>query len=258
MKLKSKLLLALLATSSAAFAQTAPAAPEVTYNVGVVSQYRYRGLAQTKGQPALQGGVDYANASGYYAGAWASQIQWIKDASQTSNPYTGNTELDLYGGYKFKSSDIDYDVGFLRYQYIGNTLGNAVTSTSYTQYGNANTNEVYVAATSGAYTFKLSNTLSNLFGYSNSKNSDYLEVAANYDLGGGITLTPHLGRQIVARNGNLSYTDGSLTVAKDMGNGLTATAAAIVTNAKSTSFNSNSTSYAAGKSAVVLGLKYGF
>ena len=55
MKLKSKLLLALLATSSAAFAQTAPAAPEVTYNVGVVSQYRYRGLAQTKGLPALQG-----------------------------------------------------------------------------------------------------------------------------------------------------------------------------------------------------------
>ena len=48
MKLKSKLLLALLATSSAAFAQTAPAAPEVTYNVGVVSQYRYRGLARSE------------------------------------------------------------------------------------------------------------------------------------------------------------------------------------------------------------------
>ena len=254
MKLKSKLLLALLATSSAAFAQTAPAAPEVTYNVGVVSQYRYRGLAQGKGQPALQGGVDYANASGYYAGAWASQIQWIKDAS--NNPsgvnYSGNTELDLYGGYKFESSGVAYDVGFLRYQYVGNDLGKS------TIYKNANTNEVYVAATSGAYTFKISNTLSNLFGYSNSKNSDYLEVAANYDLGGGITLTPHLGRQIVAGNGNLSYTDGSLTVAKDMGNGLTATAAAIVTNAKSISFNSNSTSYAAGKSAVVLGLKYGF
>jgi len=258
MKLKSKLLLALLATSSAAFAQTAPAAPEVTYNVGVVSQYRYRGLAQTKGQPALQGGVDYANAGGYYLGAWASQIQWIKDASQTNNPYTGNTELDLYGGYKFKSSGVDYDVGYLRYQYIGNTLGNAVTSSSYTQYANANTNEVYIAATSGAYTFKFSNSLGNLFGNVNSKNSDYLELTANYDMGSGITLSPHIGRQIVAGNGNLSYTDGSLTVAKDLGNGLTATAAAIVTNAKSTAFNSNSTSYATGKSAVVVGLKYGF
>jgi len=258
MKLKSKLLLALLATSSAAFAQTAPAAPEVTYNVGVVSQYRYRGLAQTKGQPALQGGVDYANANGYYAGAWASQIQWIKDASQTSNPYTGNTELDLYGGYKFKSDGIDYDVGFLRYQYIGNTLGNAVTSSTYTQYGNANTNEVYLGITSGIYSFKISNSISNLFGYLNSKNSDYLEVAANYDMGGGITLTPHLGRQIVAGNGNLSYTDGSLTVAKDLGNGLTATAAAIATTAKGTPYTGTVSQYQQGKSAVVLGLKYGF
>ena len=76
MKLKSKLLLALLATSSAAFAQTAPAAPEVTYNVGVVSQYRYRGIAQGKGMPALQGGIDYANSNGFYLGAWGSQIKF--------------------------------------------------------------------------------------------------------------------------------------------------------------------------------------
>jgi len=258
MKLKSKLLLALLATSSAAFAQTAPAAPEVTYNVGVVSQYRYRGLAQTKGQPALQGGVDYANASGYYLGAWASQIKWIEDSS--NNPsgvnYSGKTELDLYGGYKFKSSGIDYDVGFLRYQYVGNDLGKS------TVYSNANTNEVYAAATSGAYTFKWSYALSTLFGTPSSRGSDYFDLSANYDMGNGITLTPHIGRQIVngpgAGSGGLSYTDGSLTVAKDLGNGLSATAAAIVTNAKSSAFNSNSTSYATGKSAFVVGLKYGF
>jgi len=258
MKLKSKLLLALLATSSAAFAQTAPAAPEVTYNVGVVSQYRYRGLAQGKGQPALQGGVDYANANGYYAGAWASQIKWIQDNSSVATPtqFSGNTELDLYGGYKFESAGIAYDVGFLRYQYVGNNLGNSTT------YTNANTNEIYAAATAGVYTFKWSYSLSNLFGNPNSKNSDYFDLSANYDLGGGITLTPHIGRQLVqgpgAGSGGLSYTDGSLTVAKDLGNGLSATAAAIVTNAKSGAFNSNATSYATGKSAVVIGLKYGF
>jgi len=261
MKLKSKLLLALLATSSAAFAQTAPAAPEVTYNVGVVSQYRYRGLAQTKGQPALQGGVDYANKNGYYAGAWASQIQWIKDASQSNTNYSGNTELDLYGGYKFENSGVAYDVGFLRYQYIGNSLGNAAGSGN-TQYKNANTNEIYAAATVGVYTFKWSYALSELFGTPNSKSSDYYDLSANYDMGSGITLTPHIGRQVVqgpgTGSGPLSYTDGSLTVAKDLGNGLSATVAAIVTNAKSTAFNSNSTSYATGKSAVVIGLKYGF
>ena len=257
MKLKSKLLLALLATSSAAFAQTAPAAPEVTYNVGVVSQYRYRGLAQTKGQPALQGGVDYANANGYYAGAWASQIQWIKDSSQTGNAYSGSTELDLYGGYKFENSGIAYDVGFLRYQYTGNNLGNAAASGN-TQYQNANTNEVYAAGTMGAYTFKYSYALSTLFGYTGSKGSDYFDLSANYDLGNGITLTPHIGRQLIQGNGNVSYTDGSITVAKDLGDGLSVTAAAIATNAKAGFFNSNSTTYATGKSAVVLGLKYGF
>jgi len=243
MKLKSKLLLALLASSSAAFAQTAPAAPEVTYNVGVVSQYRYRGLAQTKGQPALQGGVDYANASGYYLGAWASQIKWIEDISATSS---GKTELDLYGGYKFKASDLDFDVGFLRYQYVGNNLN-----------PNANTNEVYGAVTSGVHTLKLSYAMTNLFGAVNTKGADYLDWTANYDLGSGLTLSPHLGRAFVA-NG-LSYSDGALTLAKDMGGGLTATAAAIVTNAKNPSaFNGPVSGYATGKSAVVVGLKYGF
>jgi len=257
MKLKSKLLLALLATSSAAFAQTAPTAPEVTYNVGVVSQYRYRGLAQTKGRPALQGGIDYANKDGYYLGAWASQIQWIKDASQTNNTYSGNTELDLYGGYKFKSSGIDFDIGFLRYQYIGNNYGTRAAAGN-TQYSDANTNELYGAATLGAFTFKISNSMTDLFGYVGTKYSDYYDLTANFDMGAGITLTPHIGRQVVASRSDLSYTDTSLTVAKDIGNGLTLSAAAISTNASSSLFNSNSTSYATGKPAVVLGLKYGF
>lgn len=252
MKLKSKLLLALLATSSAAFAQTAPAAPEVTYNLGVVSQYRYRGLAQSKGQPALQGGVDYANSSGYYLGVWASQIQWIKDSSiANTTGYSGGTEVDLYGGYKFEYSGVAYDVGYLTYQYPGNNLN------YFGSYSNPSTNEVYAAATSGAYTFKWSYALTNLFGNLNTKGSDYFDLTANYDMGNGITLTPHVGRAIVIGNGGLSYTDGSITVAKDLGDGLSATVAATTTTAKTSAFNSGS-GYANGKSAVVIGLKYGF
>lgn len=243
MKLKSKLLLALLATSSAAFAQTAPAAPEVTYNVGVVSQYRYRGIAQGKGMPALQGGIDYANSNGFYLGAWGSQIKWIEDTATTAK---GKTELDLYGGYKFKDGGLDYDVGFLRYQYIANNTT-----------PNANTNEVYGAVTSGVHTFKLSYALTTLFGVANTRGSDYIEWAANYDLGGGITLTPHLGRAIIPAAG-YSYTDASATVAKDLGNGLTVTAAAIATTAKGTPYTGTVSHYQQGKSAVVLGLKYGF
>jgi len=96
-----------------------------------------------------------------------------------------------------------------------------------------------------------------LFGNLNSKGSDYFDLTANYDMGNGITLTPHVGRAIVIGNGGLSYTDGSITVAKDLGDGLSATVAAITTTAKTSAFNSGS-GYATGKSAVVIGLKYGF
>jgi uncharacterized protein (TIGR02001 family) len=269
MKLKSKILLSLLATSSAAFAQTAPAAPESTiaYNIGVVSQYRYRGLAQTRGLPAVQGGLDYSHASGAYAGVWASTIQWIKDASTNASSSAaavnvdGKSEIDIYGGYKFETSGVTYDLGVLAYQYPGNTLKN-ITSLDLE---NANTTEVYGAATFGAYTLKYSNAVTNLFGFKNSKGSTYIDLTANFDMGSGFTLSPHIGRQAIKGTtsdyfgGGLSYTDLSLTLAKDMGNGISATLSAISTSAKrNINFSSNKTGYNAAKEAVVVGVKYTF
>ena len=247
MNLKSKIVLALLATSSAAFAQTAPVAPEVTYNVGVVSQYRYRGLAQTKGDPALQGGVDYANANGFYLGAWGSTIKWIKDAG---NGAKGPVELDLYGGYKFEAAGLAYDVGYLRYQYLGNT---------YDKVGvNANTDEVYGAATYGVTTLKYSYAVSDLFGNINSKGSTYWDLSATFDLGQGYSIVPHAGHQTVKNNAN-SYTDVALTLNKDFGEGLVGSVSAISTNGKATVFTPFSTSgYNQAKSTVVVGVKYSF
>ena len=74
--MKKTLLAALLIAGFAApsMAQTAaPAAAEasphtLTANVGLVSSYRFRGIDQTYGKPALQGGFDYAHSSGFYAG----------------------------------------------------------------------------------------------------------------------------------------------------------------------------------------------
>jgi len=272
MKTKSKIWLALLATSSVAFAQTAPATPAepaaaettIAYNIGLVSQYRYRGLAQTIGSPALQGGLDYTNANGFYLGAWGSSIRWIADtsASNGSTKYTGSTELDLYGGYKFEKAGVNFDLGYLRYQYIGNNLDKTTTNT---QYANANTDEVYAAASMGVYTLKHSYATSTLFGYVGSSGSGYTDFSANYDLGNGVTLTPHIGHQMVkgASNtyatGGLSYTDYSVTFAKDLGEGLSATLAYVTTNAKNNSnFLSNRSSFNTAQPVAVAGIKYTF
>jgi len=45
--------------------------PSLTGNVALVGDYRFRGLSQTYTQPAIQGGIDYAHASGAYLGTWA-------------------------------------------------------------------------------------------------------------------------------------------------------------------------------------------
>ena len=259
MNIKSKIVLALLATSSAAFAQTAPAAPEITYNIGVVSEYRYRGLGQTKGDPALQGGLDYAHASGLYVGAWGSTISWIKDNSASGAPVKGPVEIDIYGGYKFEAAGLAYDVGYLRYQYQGNTL-EKTGGTANGVYANANTDEVYGAVTAGVFTAKYSHSTSNLFGFLNSKNSGYLDLSATIDLGEGYTLVPHVGRQKVRNVADKSgdYTDVALTLNKDLGDGLTAMVSAISTNAKESVYKNTNVNYFQGKDAVVVGIKYAF
>lgn len=251
MNLKSKIVLALLATSSAAFAQTAPAAPEVTYNVGVVSQYRYRGIAQTAGDPALQGGVDYANANGFYAGVWGSTIKFIKETgAQNGVDSKGPVELDIYGGYKFEAAGVSYDVGYLRYEYVNNSYSKNPGAV------NANTDEVYGAVTYGVFTAKYSHAFSNLFGTANTRGSNYLDLSATFDLGNGYTLVPHVGRQTI-RNQTTSYNDVALTLNKDLGNGLSASLAAIATSVKDEAgYTVNG--YNTAKDAVVVGVKYSF
>jgi uncharacterized protein (TIGR02001 family) len=242
MNLKSKIALAALALTagSAAMAQ-------LSYNIGAVSEYRYRGISQTAEAPALQGGADYAHASGFYLGAWASQIRWIKEVGAK-----GDVELDLYGGYKGSNSkDLAFDVGYLRYEYVGNTYADISGS-------NANTDEVYGALTYGPVTFKYSYAFSDLFGYKDSKGSTYADLSATFDLGSGFSLVPHVGRQEITGDANkpYSYTDYSVTLGKDLGNGLSASLAAIATNADETLYTVNDRKL--GKSTVVVGVKYTF
>lgn len=236
-------LIALALGSVSGLAQAQAAAPEssLSFNVGATSDYRYRGISQSRLKPAVQGGIDYADKSGLYVGAWGSSIKWIKDAGGDAG-----MELDLYAGYKGAVGDVSYDLGFLRYEYPSNKL--AVS---------ANTNEVYGAVTMGPATLKYSHAISNLFGFADSKNSYYVDLSGTFDLGSGFSLVPHVGYQSVKNNGAYSYTDYALTLGKDLGNGLSATAALVGTDADKALYVTPAGKFT-GKTGLVVGLKYAF
>lgn len=268
MKSSTKFILSAVALASAAFAQSSYADEGVAYNVGVMSEYRYRGLGQTRGKPALQGGIDYDSGKGYYLGVWGSTIKWIKDNSTATQGVDGGVEIDLYGGYKFDLGGDTLDVGFLRYQYQGNTLYNTDWGGAKTTYKNANTNEIYAAYTVGVVTAKLSYALSNLFGQYNftenqsSKGSTYVDLSANLDIGNGYTLVPHVGHQKIQKITGASYTDYALTLNKDLGKGLSASLGAVGTNAKEDYWmyttGTEGEGYFPGRTRFVAGLKYTF
>lgn len=229
------------AAPSVSMAEDAPAASPVAFNVGVVTDYRYRGISQTRLKPALQGGVDYAGPAGIYLGAWASSIKWVKDLGGK-----GSVELDVYGGWKGEvGAGLTLDIGALTYQYHDNKLPTS-----------ANTTELYTALSFGPATVKYSHALTNLFGNADSKNSFYLEGSAAIDLGDGYSLTPHVGYQSVKNLDVATYTDYSLTGAKDFGNGLVVSLAVIATDADKGFYSAKGKQL--GKTGPVLGLKYSF
>ena len=247
----NKTLLALASTFAVAAlpqmaaAQTAPAAASLgtlSFNVSATTDYRYRGISQSRLKPAIQGGVDYALNNGLYVGAWASSIKWIKDAGGGAN-----VEVDLYGGYKGAlTSTLSYDVGVLTYQYPGHDLATS-----------PNTTEIYGALTYGPATLKYSHSVSNLFGFSDSKGSGYLDLSASFDLGGGYFLAPHVGYQKVRNNSAADYTDVSLTVSKEFFPGLTVALAGYANDTEGSTYVASGGKYL-GRKGVALSAKYAF
>lgn len=262
MKLAQKMALAaaIAASSAATFAQTAaaPAAPEpeytLSYNVGAVTDYRFRGIAQTSKKPAIQGGIDFAHKSGFYLGTFASNVKWVKDFNGATK---GSYELDLYGGYKTElMKDLALDAGLITYRYPGNNSGEAGTPGA-GAFSKADTNEWYLGLTYGMFTLKYSHAMGDFLGNLGSSGSDYLDLSAAVDLGNGFTLTPHIGHQRVKNTPNASYTDYALTLAKDLGNGFSVSAAAIGSDARK-AFYTDINGKFIGNNTIVLGAKYAF
>jgi uncharacterized protein (TIGR02001 family) len=226
------------AACSPAFAQTAQAPPyTLSSNLGVVSDYRLRGISQTSKAYALQAGVDFIHSSGLYLGGFASNVSWIKDFNGATK---GALELDIYGGYKREiSKNFNIDIGAATYRYPGNNSGVAGTPGATALPGqlvNANTNEVFAAFTYSWLTAKYNRSLGNFLGNANSSGSQYFELSATFDVGTGYTLTPHLGHQKVANQAAADYSDYAVNFGKDLGKGLTINLALLGTTAKKNGF----------------------
>lgn len=206
LKLKLSLAAALCvaaATSGAPVAMAQTADGELTFNAALTSDYRYRGLSQTRLKPALQGGADYVHKpSGFYVGTWLSTIKWTKDLGGD-----GDIEWDIYAGKRGDIAEgISYDIGGLGYVYPSNGLNPS-----------ANTFELYGQVGMGPAYIKYSHSTTNLFGTADSKGSGYLDLGANVELSTGLVLNLHAGRQRVAHNGAFSYNDYKIGLTKDLG-----------------------------------------
>ena len=256
-KSKTTLFAVAMLAGTAAMAQTKAPEPDYTlaYNVGVVTDYRFRGISQTSFNPAIQGGIDFSHKSGFYVGAFGSNVSWVKDFNGATK---GNIEIDLYGGYKGSIvKDVGFDVGLITYQYPSNNSG-AKGTPGAGLFTNASTNEWYAAVTYSVATLKYSRSFGDFLGNIKSSGSAYLDLSATFDLGNGFGVTPHIGRQTIPNQGGQGdYTDYSLTLAKDLGNGLTVNGAVIGTDAKK-SFYTDTKGRFLGKSQLVVGLKYSF
>ena len=106
------------ATPGLAEDETDTSSVTVTGSVGVVTDYRFRGVSLSGGDPALQGGATLTHKSGVYAGTWGSSID------DAGTDVYGDLELDLFAGWSGSLSEaVGLDVGLLYYAYPTNASG---------------------------------------------------------------------------------------------------------------------------------------
>lgn len=224
-------LFALPLAATQVLAQTpAPAAaaeptPEHTFvpKISLYSEYEYRGISQTSEKPALQLNLDYTHSSGFYLGAFVSNITWLKDYKdlglvKDSSP----VEIDLFGGYKYEVlKDLTLDVGFLHYDYPG--------ASALPKLPKPNTNEIYVGATYSFFNVKYSYSTGGTFGIPISKGTSFLELNYSQEIMPKLTLMAQIAKQKYKgtfqgfnNDRELTYTVYKAGASYDLGDGWTA------------------------------------
>jgi uncharacterized protein (TIGR02001 family) len=183
MNLKTLLLASALVAGSATVPVAASAFEyEVTRNIGITSDYVWRGVSQSDSEESLFGGVDLTSGM-FYAGVWAGQVDFGGDA---------NAEVDFYAGVKPSLGPVTLDLGVLYYAYPQET--------------NINVVEVKAAAgvdLGGGFSLTGSTFYSPEVG-DGGPSSFYGEIAAGYDI--PANLGP-FDLSLAASIGNFSYED---------------------------------------------------
>ncbi len=178
---------------SAGFAAATPALADetappsditVSGNVALVTDYRFRGLSLSGGDAAIQGAINVNHSSGFYVGAWGSNLE--------DSAVYGNMELDVYGGWTGAiGSGLTADVGLLYYVYPNGNVGDANVFEPYAS----------VSAAFGPATAKLG--VAYAWKQDSLGGDDNLYVYT--DLSSGIPDTP------ISVSAHLGYTDGALS-----------------------------------------------
>jgi uncharacterized protein (TIGR02001 family) len=195
---------ALLAASWAA------GAAEITATATLASEYDFRGITQTQGEPAFQLGLNYGAESGIYMGVWGSNVKFGNTEEWQIYGRRPSTEIDLYMGYAGGDAEetFGWDLGAIYYSYPNGTGGN--------------TPEVYAGVSKGVGSLKLWYS----WDYAGSGDTAYyvdlnltLPMANNFSFlvhGGYSGAEYHVNRW--GRTGGLGeYLDWSMGVALDAG-----------------------------------------
>jgi uncharacterized protein (TIGR02001 family) len=206
------LALGLLGLSTAAHGQEpAPAAPAVTANFTLATQYISRGFEQTWGRPALQGGFDYADPSGFAIGTWMSNV--------SSKMIEGGTlEWDLYAGYYGSAGELGYSAVVLYYLYPGAEIAAYKVKYDYGELSLGISYKMFTAKYNTTYT-------KDYFGFTDARGTGYLDLGAAFDLGSGFGLQLHYGAGKVRNWSDYDWKDYKISVSKELGAGFTGSAA---------------------------------
>jgi len=189
---------------------------EFSANVALSTDYRFRGISQTTEDPALSGGFDYSYSPiGFYAGVWASNLDFGEPTGPGGVNDTADLEIDFYGGIAGElPNGIGWDVGGLYYYYPGSDPGAFANDYDYFEvYGSLSYDFGMFNVAGGA------NYSPDYFAESDDAVYLYGDVGVPLPVA-GLTLSGHVGHQWIDDNatfGTPDYVDWILGLSKDIG-----------------------------------------